>query len=1239
MGGGISSESTSTLEADNIYFGIDPEGNLQEAVILTKVSLTNCLSDTSAGTYLLADKVDPYFRVQVQNEGTEWDDKVKSYLSVDNRDEVELLEAKSRRKTSSVKNNDTNPIWSGSDLKDCSVLSFQADCSKEETPPTGVVLSNPILHFRFYDSDTIGTDDYLFSAKVNILQSVKNFFEDPCGDQRHTIALKFYDKKGNLIDTDSKDKVPMTGEVEYVVSSVQDTRCSSKGGNKKLVAYNPNHQPRDACRKLNLDELMISCELANWAYYTGYHYYAPKKLWAKAWGHSECDPGVESLESCKLDFMQFVEGDVKAAFKFENDKIMFDNLVCGIRRPFPGTFSHAYKCADGHTQYGGFGQNLEALYNLKLQTVMEDLDTDMQGFIAYDEEKQEIVVAYRGTESLTDMMHNLEFDLVDWEKSPQCEEKFIGQPRVMEGTYRQFKSSRRFLELAIEPLMKSGKVKSFLILGHSLGGALSICGATYIVERWLSSDATSDVFIKLHTFGCPRLGNDDFDQWFRKRVIHRKRSQMWRLVNDRDFIPHTPSRKLGQIRQGDGYRHNNELVFIKGCENDTAFDNFKDQFKDHKIPAYHEMLQRYSSKHDDEEKNDIASSFASPLLFQKLSSSESITSVTQKTPALPPRFGELTRKRNQTNPYNTANSNSIYSNRRSDNNNDRSIIDEGKTNSGSKDDPIVIIPERPDRYDAKDYADKILRKQQQQTNDIRSIASSILLLPRQPTRKQSRRLREPDFSLPNDEDRQQKGKDSKKSNYTKYGFKPLTSQIDSLSNLFSSSLSFDIGGTKTTSTNKAEAQHSNHHSTHHSTSYQTRRKTPLFTGSSSSSSSSSSTATNTSYDSTTISLQDKIALEHKKQASLREARNVVRTKYNQLHLKSDSKHIDDDVSLVGRPRTTLKDHSSTFDSLSNSQNTVTTNTNTMDDLQAQLQALAMRKKERLVREKEWHRQVEEEKKKEKEERERAKQKDGIRWRMPRFKPLTHEEETRLNVAMRKGSTGSTMPLVQLHGCKGTQTCKYNSLSKLAPGVWLNDEIVNYWCCLCFVRNLERHGGDKEKQTVWMHTSFFFPKLFEDGSYNYKKVRKWTMRKNKFDIFSSAMERLLIPVNVGNSHWTLLCCHMKKKEIWYIDSMGGSGTRWRTAIFRYLQDEHMDKKGAPLPDIDDWKSYSLGSRGSPQQRNGYDCGVFTCMGFDYLEAGRPLLDGWFKQANIDLCRERIGIAIMNNKAPLQYENKK
>lgn len=59
--------------------------------------------------------------------------------------------------------------------------------------------------------------------------------------------------------------------------------------------------------------------------------------------------------------------------------------------------------------------------------------------------------------------------------------------------------------------------------------------------------------------------------------------------------------------------------------------------------------------------------------------------------------------------------------------------------------------------------------------------------------------------------------------------------------------------------------------------------------------------------------------------------------------------------------------------------------------------------------------------------------------------------------------------------------------------------------------------------------------------------------------------------------------MQKKIIRVYDSFGGPGQHYLDVLFRYLQDEHQDKKKEPLPDADQWQLICT-TRDTPRQNN-------------------------------------------------------
>jgi len=190
---------------------------------------------------------------------------------------------------------------------------------------------------------------------------------------------------------------------------------------------------------------------------------------------------------------------------------------------------------------------------------------------------------------------------------------------------------------------------------------------------------------------------------------------------------------------------------------------------------------------------------------------------------------------------------------------------------------------------------------------------------------------------------------------------------------------------------------------------------------------------------------------------------------------------------------------------------------------------------------------------------------------------------------------------------------------LRPGGWLNDEVINFY----FKLLQERCKRIPGMRRCWLPNSFFWPMLcgWQCQKYSYKDVKRWSKRA-KVDIFQ--MDCMLFPMNVNGMHWAVGVVDFKDRGFRYLDSMFGSPHRNFVRFFRrYVNDEHRSKHGMPLEDIHSWGMLEE-PLGVPQQRNGFDCGVFTCGFAEYLVSGRTRL---FGQADMPTLRKRLAARII------------
>ena len=197
-------------------------------------------------------------------------------------------------------------------------------------------------------------------------------------------------------------------------------------------------------------------------------------------------------------------------------------------------------------------------------------------------------------------------------------------------------------------------------------------------------------------------------------------------------------------------------------------------------------------------------------------------------------------------------------------------------------------------------------------------------------------------------------------------------------------------------------------------------------------------------------------------------------------------------------------------------------------------------------------------------------------------------------------------LVQEFGLRITK----KDIQTLAGLNWLNDEVVNFYMNLLIVR-----GGNKGFPSVYAMNTFFYPKLVSSG---HSSLKRWT---RKIDIF--AKDLIVIPIHL-EIHWCMSIIDFRKKSICYYDSMGSPNYKCLQVLQQYLYDESMDKKKKSF-DFVNWNFECV--KNIPQQMNGSDCGVFSCMFAEYICANRSLD---FSQEDMPYFRNKMIYEILTAK---------
>ena len=90
-------------------------------------------------------------------------------------------------------------------------------------------------------------------------------------------------------------------------------------------------------------------------------------------------------------------------------------------------------------------------------------------------------------------------------------------------------------------------------------------------------------------------------------------------------------------------------------------------------------------------------------------------------------------------------------------------------------------------------------------------------------------------------------------------------------------------------------------------------------------------------------------------------------------------------------------------------------------------------------------------------------------------------------------------------------CRYEDIIKLKPGVWLNDEIINFYVTLLEARQVEAHAaaakaGRPKPIDAHIVNSFFYAKLAKDG-YAKSRLARWTKKVSCINVLRGSKQTI------------------------------------------------------------------------------------------------------------------------------------
>jgi len=199
-----------------------------------------------------------------------------------------------------------------------------------------------------------------------------------------------------------------------------------------------------------------------------------------------------------------------------------------------------------------------------------------------------------------------------------------------------------------------------------------------------------------------------------------------------------------------------------------------------------------------------------------------------------------------------------------------------------------------------------------------------------------------------------------------------------------------------------------------------------------------------------------------------------------------------------------------------------------------------------------------------------------------------------------------------------------SFCTLLPGVWLDDQIIHAHLALLQMRN---------PRTMYLNLVLSQHLPPHRTTFDYDEVRHMYRTIALFD-----KDLILMPINITNTHWTLIAMDIVTKTISYYDSMRGNGQLYVDNALAYLR-ASAEARGLPFNDAE-WTCDRHAAEAYPAQPNSFDCGIYVLMVADLLTARMPVnlltLEAMARsRTHISMCLWEGSATALNTHAPYVF----
>ena len=213
-----------------------------------------------------------------------------------------------------------------------------------------------------------------------------------------------------------------------------------------------------------------------------------------------------------------------------------------------------------------------------------EVEYDTQAYVWLSRTNRTLTLAFPGTQSATDVIHDMDFRMVPIDDL---------HPGVL--LHSGFKGKLLSIRDDIYEILSThhDHYDKIVYTGHSLGGALATVAAAIMGE------VIPDKAHECITFGSPRVGNQEFANWFSSSI-----TRGLRVVNERDPIIVVPFEQI-YVHVSYAIAFTRELEIIKVPDPIHGrlwnamedFESTNHMFVDHEIGTYRERIIRSFAQH------------------------------------------------------------------------------------------------------------------------------------------------------------------------------------------------------------------------------------------------------------------------------------------------------------------------------------------------------------------------------------------------------------------------------------------------------------------------------------------------------------------------------------------------------------------------------------------------------------------------------------------------------------------